>query len=87
MKLKQELGTIVGMGDFQAIKETPAGDRRGAPKPLAGCAQAHSNLDHRLVMVWDKMVVVHVKARNNRELNAASIQVTMIQPVGLQNRM
>ncbi|KAI3721559.1 hypothetical protein L2E82_32575 [Cichorium intybus] len=35
-----------------------------------------SNLDHRLVMVWDKMVVVHAKARNNRDLNAASIQIS-----------
>ncbi|KAI3788361.1 hypothetical protein L2E82_01123 [Cichorium intybus] len=38
-----------------------------------------SNLDHRLVMVWDKMVVVHAKARNNRNVNAASIQVNTFE--------
>ncbi|KAI3690032.1 hypothetical protein L2E82_48007 [Cichorium intybus] len=36
-----------------------------------------SNLDHRLVMVWDKLVVVHAKASNDRKINAASIQVDM----------
>ncbi|KAI3790896.1 hypothetical protein L2E82_04310 [Cichorium intybus] len=35
-----------------------------------------SNLDHRLVMVWDEMVVVHAKARNNRDINAANIEIS-----------
>ncbi|KAI3765432.1 hypothetical protein L2E82_15465 [Cichorium intybus] len=31
--------------------------------------------DPTIGLVWDKMVVVHAKARNNRDLNTASIQV------------
>ncbi|KAI3738871.1 hypothetical protein L2E82_29094 [Cichorium intybus] len=67
MELKQELGTIVGRGDFQAIKAKTA------------CYSAQIATDQETAQaqgaVWDKMVVVHAKARNNRELNAASIQI------------
>ncbi|KAI3700888.1 hypothetical protein L2E82_45529 [Cichorium intybus] len=68
MELKKKLGTIVGMGDFQAIKaqcaQDPGGVRPGAVRPTPGA-------------VWDKMVVVHAKARNNRKFNAASIQMPL----------
>ncbi|KAI3700776.1 hypothetical protein L2E82_45414 [Cichorium intybus] len=40
----------------------PGGVRPGAVRPSPGA-------------VWDKMVVVHAKARNNRDLNATSIQI------------
>ncbi|KAI3780058.1 hypothetical protein L2E82_09927 [Cichorium intybus] len=39
----------------------PGAVRPGAVRPVLGA-------------VWDKMVVVHAKARNNRDLNAANIQ-------------
>ncbi|KAI3750646.1 hypothetical protein L2E82_21360 [Cichorium intybus] len=56
-----------------------AGARQGTSDSLTfvWLVRFSSNLDHRLVMAWDKMVVVHEKARNNRDLNAASIQVDM----------
>ncbi|KAI3700777.1 hypothetical protein L2E82_45415 [Cichorium intybus] len=40
----------------------PGGVRPGAVRPSPGA-------------VWDKMVVVHAKTRNNRDLNATSIQI------------
>ncbi|KAI3751693.1 hypothetical protein L2E82_22784 [Cichorium intybus] len=76
MELKQELGTIVGRGDFQAIKELCPGAGRSAPRITAGCAQAQCAGYLAQTLVWDKMVVVHAKARNNRDLNAASIQIS-----------
>ncbi|KAI3750363.1 hypothetical protein L2E82_20997 [Cichorium intybus] len=69
MELKQELGTIVGrraqiatdQETVQALGAVRPGSWRGAPNPWRSMGQ---------------MVVVHAKARNNRDLNAASIQIS-----------
>ncbi|KAI3708658.1 hypothetical protein L2E82_37973 [Cichorium intybus] len=61
---------------------------RRLPRRQAQCAQDQGGVRPGAVRpapgaVWDKMVVVHAKARNHRELNAASIQVETVLGDGI----